>query len=770
MAKEYQGFPISNFRTGFDEALEPWLLPRDAFQVLNNAHLYRGVVEKIGGYNKISNMSYRDTVQMTGLIDGVNQTFTTVLPYVPTTANTVIQAKLGGGPGIREIFTDNGNGVLTSTGGGSGTINYIANVPVAAQPAGYVTVTFNTPPSNLTHSGIQYNTVILFYDRESDALPGDTDIMGIKPYMDNNGSQDVLVFNTRRVGKLVTLTGEMSVLQQLDYGITELPHEIQELGITTGFNGSTQVVTGTVTAGLVPGSVSFQLFDSSAETATLIDTITDSGAGRLESVLFSGSNSYINYSTGEWRMEFAVARPATDTMLFSGCVQGDTFTGDFSDFFSVVNYQGNAFITNNIDQPRYYEGSCVKFLNTNTSAKPNTVAPYDITRVLHLSLQRERLLLVSIYFQGAPQLNNIFWSTAGSPLNFTNNEFLPATTSQKIVAISDINTDLIVRFSNSERVFRYTQDAFSPFRWDSTNSLWRCDANFSAINYDSWFSSIGSDAIVSSDGVNVTRADEIIPDFTLNLRIDEQMPVPSISQSSIGQCYGERFDEFKEGWLCYKAYDKSGGIQRADNVLAFNYLDGTYAIYKFPFSVLGYGRITASDTWGNNYYDWGDSLDTWGSYSQSIGALISLGGDHAGNVYKLGEGSQITDMEGIPINCLFEVITKDFNPFVEEGQLARFGYVDFLVSANENTKFRVQFYLNNKITPTFNTFYQETILSLPGDGQSKIWKRIYVGSVGKIHTMRIYQAEEDFDDGKVNQPLRIHAMVPYFKPAGRIFS
>jgi hypothetical protein len=280
-------------------------------------------------------------------------------------------------------------------------------------------------------------------------------------------------------------------------------------------------------------------------------------------------------------------------------------------------------------------------------------------------------------------------------------------------------------------------------------------------------------AIVGSDGVNIKRVDEIIPDFTLNLRIDEQQPIPSIDQGSIGQCYGQRFDDFKEGWLCYKDYtttDDQGGPLPSDSVLSFNYIDGTYAVYTFPFSVLGFGRITNTETWGNTFTTWQETFSAWDSYSQTTGALIDLGGDQNGRIYELGFGNSITDEAGNIIPCLMEVITKDFNPFVEDGELVRFGYVDFLVSSNDQTTFRVQFYKDNQLTDNFSTYYQETSLVLTGDTQTKVWKRIYVGAVGKCHTMRIYQNAEDFTDVLQNQPIRIHAIVPYFKSAGRIFN
>src|ERR1700753_3645660 len=156
MPKEYQGFPISNFRVGFDESVEPWLLPRDAFQVMKNAHLYRGVVEKIPGYSKLAVMSYRRSLQLNGTINGSNKTFTRTLSPLPTTNNITVRSTIDSGATLTENFTDNGNGVLTGSNGGSGTVNYTT---------GAVSVTFGAAaPADLTVGGVQYNAVILTYD------------------------------------------------------------------------------------------------------------------------------------------------------------------------------------------------------------------------------------------------------------------------------------------------------------------------------------------------------------------------------------------------------------------------------------------------------------------------------------------------------------------------------------------------------------------------------------------------------------------------------
>lgn len=775
--KEYQGFAISNFRTGFDEAVEPWLLPRDAYQILKNAHLYRGVLEKIPGYDIYAKMSYTETITLAPAPDGVTTTFTGTLNHAPSTTQITAQSATNVGATTFETFVYSSDTPpstlnLTSSGMGTGTINTSTLA---------VTLNFGVAPA-IVPGG--YNSVTLTYDYLSTAGAGNDDIMGIKPYYAINGGQDILIFNTRRVGRIVTLTGIIAAAAGSDNGVEEIPHEThtEAYAVTPAFDGVVLTFTGTFGGPVVPGMVNITLYSN---VPALRTTITDNGIGLLTGVGTPTATGFINYSTGAFTITFSAAPATTDTLNISACVYGDVFSGDYTNFFSVANYTFKAFVTNGVDAIRYYDGMCLKYLNTNLTNRPGDLT-YDISKCLHVAINRERLLLVAPTVNQIAVPNGIYWSVAGNPLDFTtanNAGNLQAPTSESIRLFFFINSDMIVRFSNSERVFRYTSDAFSPFRWDTTNNIWRCDARYSAINYDSYGTSVGKPAIVASDGVNVQRADEIIPDFTLNNRALLEGPIISIDQTSIGQCYGERFDDFKEGWLCFKQFDsnQSANVQRADNVLAFNYLDKTYAVYTFPFNCLGFGTVTSVDVWGNNFDEWGDADYSWGSFWESKDALVDLAGDRNGVIYTLGNTNTLTLPDGTRAPVLFDVISKNFNPFIEAGELCRLGYLDIFVSANNTSKLRVQFFRDDTLyeladgTPA--GAYQETILTFtttdsmsPTTPQTKVWKRIYVGAVAKEHTFRFYQAEEDFSEVDLNQPIRIHSIVPYFKPAGRIFN
>ena len=767
--KEYQGFPISNFRTGFDESVEPWLLPRDAYQVMINAHLYRGVLEKIAGYTLFANMTYRNIVSL-GSPNGVTKTFSVTLSSLPVTTNFFAYGTITAGSAA-ETFSYDSDGTspivnLVGIAGGSGTVNI---------STGQVSITFNTAPPSGT-----YSSIFFIWDSAS---PGNKAIMGIKQYFQNNGTQQVMVFDQKRVGIIVPLAGILAAQAGCINAVSEIPHDYYQSAVITG-DGSTMTFTGILTAHpFVPGTVVFSQYTS---TGVFVSSVVDNGVGGL---IGSGVTGSINYVTGAYTITYSSAPASGNVIDVTVGIYGDLFTGGIGNFFTLTNYQYYAFFTNNVDPIFYYNGTTIKYLNTSLGLKLTTSTAgvpnnFNITRCLHVFTYRERLLLINVTVNGVMEVSTIYWSVAGNPLDFIvadGSGDLTAPTSESIRTLGYINTDLIVRFASSERVFRYTADAFSPFRFDSTNNVWDCDSDYGEINYDTWFSTVGKPGVVGSDGVNVTRADERIPDFTDPTRLSLQVPMPFLNQTSIQQCYGERFDDIKEGWLCYNSGPEDQTVPTAsDNILSFNYLDATYAVYSFPLSSLGFGQVINVPTWSTTFTNWEDDRDTWASYQVQMNSLIDLGGDQYDRVFELNSNNLQTDVAGDYVPVLMDVITKNFNPFIESGQFSRLGYIDLFVSANQQSTLRVQCYVNDQLyidpSGTPQGFYQENILQFsttdamsPTTNQTKVWKRIYVGAVGKEHTIRFYQNALDFVT-TVDQPIFIHAMVLYFKPAGRIFN
>lgn len=124
-------FLISNFRTGFDQELEPWLLMNDAFVELNNYRTQRGVVLPRrgidgfaqGGRGAAKNEQSRIYTITTGeTVTDSNQTFTHTLANVTVRPGSVTFSETGG-----DSSTDDGVGGFptSATGFSAGaTIDY----------------------------------------------------------------------------------------------------------------------------------------------------------------------------------------------------------------------------------------------------------------------------------------------------------------------------------------------------------------------------------------------------------------------------------------------------------------------------------------------------------------------------------------------------------------------------------------------------------------------------------------------------------------------
>ena len=57
---DLQPFPITEFKTGLFNYLQPWIRPQDAFEPLQDAYIYRGTVNKRQGYVFFAALRYKN--------------------------------------------------------------------------------------------------------------------------------------------------------------------------------------------------------------------------------------------------------------------------------------------------------------------------------------------------------------------------------------------------------------------------------------------------------------------------------------------------------------------------------------------------------------------------------------------------------------------------------------------------------------------------------------------------------------------------------------
>ena len=186
----YTPYLIANFSTGLEKRLQPWLIPDDAQEELLDGDIYRGVLFKRSGYTYFatgekSGLPYResrivdstvDIAPTSGVIDGVNKTFTFVGAPNIARGSFVIT-----GSNPSQVLRDNGLGLIGGfTGQGTGTINYAT---------GAVSITFTTAP-------VLASTILASFS----SMPG-LPVMMVANFITATNIRQLIVADTRFVNR-----------------------------------------------------------------------------------------------------------------------------------------------------------------------------------------------------------------------------------------------------------------------------------------------------------------------------------------------------------------------------------------------------------------------------------------------------------------------------------------------------------------------------------------------------------------------------------------
>jgi hypothetical protein len=792
--------------------LEPWIRPNEAFEPLSNAYVYRGALYKRNGYQPWAiGTPVSSIVIDTG--DSVTKQFSGNIAPLPIQDGTLSITD-----GV-ETLIDNGDGTLTGTLGGAGTINYVTGAYVIAfetAPGLHVSITASYSISNshlsyqdylgtgnggstyfgtlqtvpivpgtfnpfngvesFTDNGlgvltgslggngvIDYTTGaysidfnsgfaagVNFYANFSPASNIGRPIMGIMQWTDESSDMaHLVVADTRRTSLFIDNTDTFVPLNTVSQTYTvqsgsNIPFTFN-LGFTAVFPYTNALTPYTVTVSYSGGSM------------------TDDGTGHFTGGspgLMLPLTSTVNYGTGVIVVQFPAMTtfPLGTVFTVTATLAGDYFTGNFSNFFNWVNWQGNLFMTNNVDPITLFNG-------TNLFRPPFSItqADYDsftndIATCLEIDVYKNRFLVqrptlttaATGVGENSLEGQNIRWSAINSPFNLVQDVtgqggFLAAPTDDFLQCSSYLRDQFVVFFTNSTWTFRYTGSDFAPFRFDKINSSKSTNCPYANIDYDERITSIGYKGLIACDGVNVQRYD-------LNI-IDQFL---EIDQAWIGQCFGIRFDNLNQSWMLYPAEGK----QMSTNALVYNFLETTWSNFSLSMSCLGLYFETQDIEWEQCVQgalpvsNWDNSTVAWDTYLAQARMPTLLGGGQDGVVYQMNVGN--TD-DGVPITA--DITSTRWNPFIGQGQKVQFGHIDFYYQSFEAPnipEMTLQFYVDNSESPAATrTLTMDGLVS-----NDYAMKRIYINAMGEF--LRVEMTSSS------NAPFKINGMVLWARPAGRL--
>lgn len=415
----------------------------------------------------------------------------------------------------------------------------------------------------------------------------------------------------------------------------------------------------------------------------------------------------------------------------------DTWTGGNFDYFWGCNARNRLYITNNVDRVKYFDGT--PWANLLMDIDGN--ATNDVDTCLLIFSYKERIVALRTAENGTLYPQRARWCKPENHGDWTNDGYVDAPTNDWIMTADFVGEDLIVWFENSTWRLKYTGDAELPFRWEILAIAQGSSATYSGFNYKDVMAVVGAVSIVETDNLRVYDIDEKVPDAVIGF-----------DQSQFGKIYSIPIQELQQVIISYPEVDDTENTKS----LCYNYTDFAWSRYDYGFNVYGFHKEGESGLTLDEIDETFDELEiAFDDPTRQAGYPITLGGDTSGYIWKINYGG--TD-GGSAIS--FEAFSGRWNPFLKEGYRARFGWIEFLVDRDPTISMTVEFYAHiggkESLVASETVTFGET-----GDDVERIWVRADNGAVGDFHRVKL-------TNNAANQTIRLHALMIYMKPAGRM--
>lgn len=508
------------------------------------------------------------------------------------------------------------------------------------------------------------------------------------------------------------------------YVESRMVHTIPSVAPATGaINGSNTTYTWTLTAPIARGSIT-------VTGSNPAQVLVDNGLGG-----FTGAGTgTINYTTGAVSITFTAAPIALSTVLLAysfhpglpvmgvmsfyptnnvrEMILADTtyvnrydpitdrlvdissatpYNCSATDFWSWVNYADPASVPRLLfcngvigDVLQQYDGTTVAaYAPTFGGGTLNARQMFNV---------RDRLVLFQTIEAGVLFPRRIRISGTGANSDNFNN----TATGAGFIDIPDntwffgaaFNRDDVLFFTEAATwMMKYTGNDVTPFVLEKIDGSRGSSAAFSVISYLNRTLAASPRGLIISDGYQVDRMDNNIPDFSFN----------DIKSDQFLRCFSGFLDEDRDVYLIYPS---EGTIRpplltngESDRILIINFEEDNYSIYRIPLSCMGNFQNAIAVLWSdltsaNGYPSWdalGEIYGNWNAFPFSKGAPVSIGGGHKGEVWKLNDVQSEDNPQKIRaisiVNTTTIRVTTDWNNY-ELGDNIVFEGVNGMVELN----------------------------------------------------------------------------------------
>lgn len=437
-------------------------------------------------------------------------------------------------------------------------------------------------------------------------------------------------------------------------------------------------------------------------------------------------------------------------------VPANIFTGSPYDFFSFINWQGTAYMVNNVDQIHKWEGRGNAVIPFDTKIDALDPLPNQIDTCRFMFIKDDRIILLDTVELGdwhpqrcrySPVLQTDFSAPGGGRVD--------APTQERICAAGYVGKNIAVYTQGADSgtlwLVKSTGNSDIPLKWERVTTTELIRSPYSGVELKDGLAAVGATNIVFYDGFKIKDLD--IPNIRDVLSEFNDVYIRSV--------FGYRQKDKRHLLLTFVESSSSN----IDRILDYNINENNWTIHKseqsFFINCIGgfndqkvpiaaeYAAVVAADLALISDVTL-DARTVHGTPKP-----YTLIGCRNSRVYKWldGEFDGTNDDDG---RIAIKAETIDLNPFVKEGFKVACEKIGFLVDNDSAASFFVSVHKSTAPVP-----YKSKDISCDGIGE-KFWAWIYCdGEVGNFHSFNISHKERG------NTP-KIHAFMPFFKPAGRL--
>lgn len=750
-----QPFLIADTRIGVERDLESWLLPNDAYPDLQDCYIWRGRVHKRQGFQFLGRLKRKiGTTNGSGnltvtLLNGTaaNPLLTGASQFVVGTTTYQDAGGTGGDPqtllvsGIGTATLDRGTGAnpgrLVITGGPINTdVYYFPGLPVMGlRSLDTLTenedslIAFDTSYSYLFTSGAFSDLTTYKTSGAPFVWHGaDYDLFWTANYLRAMFTSNEIPGMNGSTISSITMAGSavITVANGANFSIGDAIFVNEVAGMTqvNGLSGNvTNVVGNNVTvninssafSGYSSGGVLFNLERNIGNGTVVGDGIKWLDQDKSGWVNFApplnGSGSTTNYLQSA-----SMIFPYKNRLVVLNTIEGTFTTGS---------------PTNNYQRARWSQNGTVYYASPVPSNFPGGVD-----------------------------------SQAWRDDVVGKGGYIDAPTLEQIISAQFVKDTLIVYFEHSTWQLRYTGNELLPFVWEKINTELGAESTFSVIPFDKTTIALGAVGIHTCDTVNVQRLDGKIPDEIFNIQNIHQGPqrvfgirdyfyqlvywsVPYSginTENEMGTASDFKFPNklivynyvdhsfsfFNDSFTCFGYYQAANPVTWGSESILWSDLDVLWSDPEidnaFTINVLGGNQqgfveilmqesandqsMFISNISGSTITSTNHNLQP----GQFIKVLTASGiTSGVGIIYKV---ISITDPNNFvvhqPLIGTFtgsgtlsvvnnmSILTKRFNPFIQEGAQVRLVKTDFYLDKTTNGQISVNLYINEDSSTPIN--------------------------------------------------------------------